>query len=249
MSVISHEVVEAEIRAGLAGPSEPPRSGRVDLRRRILVASDEAGIRSETTQALLGAGFDVVGQADNGRQAASLVSRLGPDLIVLDDTISTPGRIIGPADEPSDHDLKKTEAPYTQLTQKGTVEPITVGIDDPLVPIVLLTAPDQHDVATSRGNSVMAVVSKPVYDARLIPAVEIALARGADIRALRVHLAETTKLLTAHKSIERAKGLLMTRRGMTEAESRQWLEGAAAELKIAVNLVADTIIEQFSAAR
>jgi two-component system, response regulator PdtaR len=252
MSVISHEITIAGGRAADSDPSGRPTDGvgKVDPARRILVASDEASTRSVTTQALIGAGFDVVGQAGSRSQTTFMVSELGPDLLVLDATI-TGGDLSEPdlagriATGGNGSGRDRTAGDKSLAAMGFEAESATSG-GGGLVPVVLLTASERLRVTHPHGADVMAVVSKPIYVNKLVPAVEIALARGSDLQALRSRVAETAKLLATHKSIERAKGLLMTRRGMTEPESMHWLQSLSTDLRIPIGLVASTVIEQFS---
>jgi response regulator NasT len=200
--------------------------------RRILVASDEASARSDTTHALLSAGFDVVGQASTRSQTASLALQLDPDLIVLDSTI-------GHSDA-AEH--------VAEPARSVGIETSTPAKSAHLFPIVMLAAPGQAGTADFPDAVVLAVVTKPVYFTRLVPAVEIALARGADIRALHTRRAQASKRLADHKKVERAKGLLMKGRAMTEAESMRWLQDTAAELRLPLGDVADSVRTQFSGA-
>ncbi len=161
-------------------------------RLRILIADDEA-IRVMTLRTQLRAlGFDVVAEATNGREAVELAERYHPDLAILD--------------------IKMPEldgiAAAREITARGPI------------PVILLTAysePELVERATEAG--VFAYLVKPVSEEDLLPTILLARARFEEFRLLQKEVADLREALEARKVIERAKGILMKRLGISEAEA------------------------------
>ncbi|MDQ7800374.1 MAG: response regulator [Armatimonadota bacterium] len=161
-------------------------------RLRILIADDEA-IRVMTLRTQLRAlGFEVVAEATNGREAVELAERHHPDLAILD--------------------IKMPEldgiAAAREITARGPI------------PVILLTAysePELVERATEAG--VFAYLVKPVSEEDLLPTILLARARFEEFRLLQKEVADLREALEARKVIERAKGILMKRLGISEAEA------------------------------
>ncbi len=161
-------------------------------RLRILIADDEA-IRLMTLRTQLRAlGFEVVAEATTGRQAVELASRCEPDLAILD--------------------IKMPELDGIAAAREITAHrPI---------PVILLTAysePELVERATEAG--VFAYLVKPVSEEDLLPTILLARARFEEFRLLQQEVADLREALEARKVIERAKGILMKRLGISEAEA------------------------------
>ncbi len=161
-------------------------------RLRILIADDEA-IRVMTLRTQLRAlGFEVVAEATTGREAVELAARCEPDLAILD--------------------IKMPELDGIAAAREITAHrPI---------PVVLLTAysePELVERATEAG--VFAYLVKPVSEEDLLPTILLARARFEEFRLLQQEVADLREALEARKVIERAKGILMKRLGISEAEA------------------------------
>jgi response regulator NasT len=161
-------------------------------RLRILIADDEA-IRVMTLRTQLRAlGFEVVAEATTGREAVELAARSEPDLAILD--IRMP-----------------------ELDGIAAAREITAHRP---IPVVLLTAysePELVERATEAG--VFAYLVKPVSEEDLLPTILLARARFEEFRLLQQEVADLREALEARKVIERAKGILMKRLGISEAEA------------------------------
>ena len=185
--------------------------------RRAVVAEDEALIRMDVVESLREAGFDVVGEAGDGEQAVKLAMELKPDVVVMDVKM-----------------------------------PILDGISAAerisklhLAPVVLLTAFSQKElVERARDAGAMAYVVKPFSPADLLPAVEIAISRYAQITALESEVADLAERFETRKRVDRAKGLLMTKMGLTEPESFRWIQKTSMDRRLTMREVADAVIEQ-----
>ena len=186
-------------------------------RRRVVVAEDEAIIRLDVVEILTEAGFDVVGEAGDGEAAVRLVEESEPDLVVMD--VKMP-------------------------VMDGITAAERIGRSR-IAPVVLLTAFSQRElVDRAREAGAMAYVVKPFSAADLLPAVEIAISRFAEITALEDEVADLTERFETRKRVERAKGLLQTRMGLTEPEAFRWIQKTSMDRRLTMREVADAVLAQ-----
>ncbi|MGT2426977.1 ANTAR domain-containing response regulator [Amnibacterium kyonggiense] len=188
--------------------------------RRVVVAEDESLIRLDIVEILRDNGFDVVGEAGDGETAVQLATELRPDLVVMDVRM------------PQLDGIKAAE----RLTK------------DHIAPVVLLTAFSQKELveqATEAGA--LAYVVKPFTPADLLPAIEIALARYAQIVALESEVADMVERFETRKLVDRAKGLLNEKMGLSEPEAFRWIQKASMDRRLTMHDVAQAVIEQLSA--
>jgi response regulator NasT len=114
--------------------------------------------------------------------------------------------------------------------------------------VVLLTAFSQTElVERARDAGAMAYVVKPFTPADLLPAVEIAISRYSQIGALEAEVADLTERFETRKRVDRAKGLLMTKMGLSEPESFRWIQKTSMDRRLTMREVADAVIEQVGA--
>ncbi|GAB2570708.1 response regulator [Microlunatus antarcticus] len=180
------------------------------------MAEDEALIRLDLVEMLTEEGYDVVGQAGDGEAAVELTTQLRPDLVVMD--VKMP-----------------------KLDGISAAEKIAT---DRIAPVVMLTAFSQRDlVDRARAAGAMAYVVKPFGKADLIPAIEIARARFAEITAVEAEVTDLTERLESRKAVDRAKGMLQTGLGLTEPEAFRWIQKTAMDLRKSMREVADGVIE------
>jgi len=184
--------------------------------RRVVVAEDEALIRLDVVEMLREAGFDVVGEAGDGEEAVRLAHEHRPDLVVLD--------------------VKMPE-----LDGISAAERI---VEARIAPVVLLTAFSQRElVERARDAGAMAYVVKPFTSADLLPAVEVALARHAQITTLESEVADLAERFETRKAVDRAKGLLQQRLGLDEPEAFRWIQKTSMDRRLSMREVADAVIE------
>ena len=196
-----------------------PSAGRPA--RRAVVAEDEALIRMDVVETLTEAGFEVVGEAGDGERAVELATELRPDVVVMD-----------------------VKMPVLD----GISAAERIGKAH-LAPVVLLTAFSQTElVERARDAGAMAYVVKPFSPADLLPAVEIAISRYAQITALESEVADLAERFETRKRVDRAKGLLMTKMGLTEPESFRWIQKTSMDRRLTMREVADAVIEQVGGA-
>lgn len=185
-------------------------------RPRVLVAEDEALIRLDLVELLTGEGYDVVGEAGDGEEAVKLARELEPDLVVMD--VKMP-------------------------TMDGITAATTIA-EERIAPVVMLTAFSQRElVDRAREAGAMAYVVKPFDASDVVPAIELAMARYAEIRALDDEVADLEDRLASRKAVDQAKGLLQEGLGLSEAEAFRWIQKTAMDLRKSMREVAEGVID------
>jgi two-component system, response regulator PdtaR len=183
--------------------------------RRVLIAEDEALIRLDLKEMLEEEGYAVIGEAGDGAEAIQLAEELRPDLVILD--VKMP-RVDG---------IAAAEA----IAHKR------------IAPVVILTAFSQRDlVERARAAGAMAYLVKPFQKKDLLPTIEMAASRFAEIVALEVEVSGLTDRLETRKAVERAKGLLMTEHGMTEPQAFRWIQRTAMDRRTTMRDVAEKVL-------
>jgi response regulator NasT len=184
-------------------------------RRRVLIAEDEALIRLDLREMLIEEGYDVVGEAGDGETALRLAEQLRPDLVILD--IKMP-------------------------IMDGLTAAENIA-ESRLAPVVILTAFSQRDlVERARAAGAMAYLVKPFQKSDLVPAIEIAAARFAEMTALESEVASLADRLETRKLVERAKGALMTTYSMSEPQAFRWIQRTAMDHRMTMRDVAERIL-------
>ncbi len=179
---------------------------------KIVIADDESLIRMDLREALEGAGHEVVGEAADGREALTLAETLQPDVVLLD--VKMP-RMSG-------------------VVAAGKIK---------ASPCVILTAyKDARTVARARKSGAYTFLLKPYKEAELLAALEMAVARFEERRALERELAESRGKLEARKLIDRAKGLLMDRHGLKEGEAFRFLQKRSMDTRRSLVEVAKEVL-------
>jgi response regulator NasT len=183
---------------------------------RVVIAEDEALIRLDLAEMLAEEGYDVVGQAEDGEKAVALTEQLRPDLVILD--IKMP-RLDG---------LAAAERVAQQR----------------IAPVVILTAFSQRDlVDRAREAGAMAYLVKPFSKTDLVPAIEMAVSRFAELRQLEQEVADLGEQLATRKALDRAKGVLQQQLGLSEPEAFRWIQKTAMDLRLSMREVAEGVVE------
>lgn len=187
--------------------------------RRVVIAEDEAIIRLDVKEILEEEGYHVVGETGRGDQVVDLVRQSGPDLAILD--IKMPG-----------------------MDGLTAAKAITA---ENLCAVLILTAFSQADlVEKARDAGALAYLVKPFQKSDLIPAIEMALGRHDQLRALESEVADLQERLEARKTIDRAKGRLMDEQGLSEAEAFRLLQRQAMDSRRKIHEVASDVVGQVS---
>jgi two-component system, response regulator PdtaR len=183
--------------------------------KRVLVAEDEAIIRMDLAEMLGEAGYDVVGQAGDGEQAVELARSLRPDIVIMD--VKMP-------------------------VMDGLTAAEHIGAER-ICPVVMLTAFSQTElVERARDAGVMAYVVKPFTRSDVTPAIDIALSRWAELKALEDEVADLGERLETRKAVDRAKGVLMTKLKISEADAFRWIQKTAMDRRMGMREVADAVV-------
>jgi response regulator NasT len=186
--------------------------------RRVVIAEDEALIRLDLAEMLRDEGYQVVGEASDGQEAVDLAESLRPDLVIMD----------------------------VKMPRRDGIDAAAEIAAKRIAPIVILTAFSQRDlVEKARDAGAMAYLVKPFSISDLIPAIEVALSRFAEITELEREVADLGERLETRKLVERAKGLLQARHSMTEPEAFSWMQRAAMDRRTSMKRVAEVVLESF----
>lgn len=225
MSDIQPDAAPATSTADPAAPeaAPPPETGSLvpdpaqpgPKGTRILVAEDEALIRMDLAEMLGEAGYEVVGQASNGEQAVEMARELTPDLVIMDVKMPVMDGI-------------------TAAEEIGAAK---------ICPVVMLTAFSQTElVERARDAGVMAYIVKPFTAADLAPAIDIARSRWTEMKALESEIADLGERLETRKQVDRAKGILMKKLKISEADAFRWIQKTAMDRRLGMREVADAVI-------
>jgi AmiR/NasT family two-component response regulator len=183
---------------------------------RIVIAEDEALIRLDLKETLEEEGYEVVGAVGRGDEAVELVKELHPDLAILD--IKMPGM--------------DGIAAAREITGARRAA------------VLILTAFSQRDlVEQARDAGAFYYLVKPFQKSDLVPAIEVALGRFADLRAMEAEVEGTKERLETQRVVGRAKGLLMDRDKMSEADAFSFIQKTAMQHRAKMRAVAQQIID------
>jgi response regulator NasT len=182
---------------------------------RLVIADDESIIRMNLKETLVGLGYLVVGEAGDGMSAINLARELRPDLVVMD--------------------IKMPKLDGIQAAEILTQERIA--------PVLLLTAySDRELVDRARDAGVVAYLVKPFREADLLPAIEVAMARFVELRALDKQLGDMREAMETRKIVERAKGVLMETQGLSEPEAFRRIQQLSMNTRKPMKEIAQAII-------
>ena len=185
---------------------------------RVIVAEDEAIIRMDLIEMLREAGYNVIGEAANGREAISLARHLKPDLAILD----------------------------VKMPEIDGISAAELIVSEKLAAVLMLTAFSQRElVERARDAGAMAYLVKPFSISDLAPAIEMALGRYAQIQALEAEVGELGERLEARKLVDRAKGVLMANLGITEPEAFKWIQKAAMDQRSSMSAVSEGVLAHY----
>jgi two-component system, response regulator PdtaR len=184
-------------------------------RTRLIIADDESLIRMDLREMLTNLGYLVIGEASDGRSAVNLARELRPDIVIMD--IKMP-------------DMDGVEAAQV-LTQER------------LAPVLLLSAYSQQElIGRASQAGVAGYLVKPFRENDLAPAIEVALARFSEFRAMEQEVGNLQDALETRKAVERAKGILMDSQGLNETEAFRKIQKMSMNNRKPMRAVAEAII-------
>ncbi len=184
--------------------------------RRVVIAEDEALIRMDLAEMLAEQGYQVVGEAGDGARAVELAEEHRPDLVILDVKMPV---------------LDGIAAAERIAAQR-------------IAPVVILTAFSQRDlVERARDAGAMAYLVKPFSAGDLVPAIEMAVSRFAEVQALELEVADLQDRLETRKTVDRAKSVLQTQLGLSEPDAFRWIQKTAMDLRLSMREVSQGVVD------
>ncbi|MEK3936064.1 response regulator [Sporosarcina sp. FSL W7-1349] len=188
------------------------------MRKRILIAEDESLIRMDIRMMLEDAGYEVVAEAGDGDRAIELAFQHKPDLILMDIKM------------PKINGLQASQIIGKQLD----------------LPILIITAYSQKEfIEKAQLDNVVGYLVKPIAEANLIPAVEIALHQSAKTKRLKEEINTAKREVERRKLIERAKGILMEAEQLTESAAFKKMRDTSMSRQMTMESLANEIISTY----
>src|SRR5713226_5997893 len=185
---------------------------------RILIAEDETIIRLDLCDLLERAGFEVCAEARDGEEAVALAREHDPDVAIMD----------------------------VKMPHLDGIEAARRILEEKPIPIVMLTAYGQDELVSRAVEAgVFGYLVKPFREQDLLPAIRTARARHEELMAVREEAESLAEALAARKAIERAKGLLMEKEGLSEADAFARLRKASQVSGRPLKVVAEALITTF----
>jgi AmiR/NasT family two-component response regulator len=184
-------------------------------RTRVIIADDESLIRMDLREMLTNQGYLVVGEVADGRSAVNQARELRPDIVIMD----------------------------IKMPDMDGIEAAQILTEERIAPVVLLSAYSQRDlVQRAREAGVIAYLIKPYREEELAPAIEVALARFSEFKELEAQVSDLQIALETRKLVDRAKGILMDKQGLTEAEAFRKIQKMSMDNRKPMKDVAEAII-------
>lgn len=176
---------------------------------------DHLPSRTFLVRALKEKGFEVAGEGTSGKGALRLAKETAPDIILM---------AVG-------------------LSDMDGIRAAQVIMEESPFPVILLTSHyDAETIERTKGSGVMAYLIKPLREEELLPAIELAISRFTEFMSLREQNEDLRKTLEARKVIERAKGILMKRQGLSEAEAFALIQKKSMDTRKSMAEMAQAIV-------
>jgi two-component system, response regulator PdtaR len=184
-------------------------------RTRVIIADDESLIRMDLREMLTNQGYLVVGEVGDGRSAVNLARELRPDIVIMD----------------------------IKMPDMDGIEAAKIMTEERIAPVLLLSAYSQQElVQRARQAGVAGYLVKPFRESDLPPAIEVALARFSEFRAMEREVDTLQDALETRKSVDRAKGILMDTQGLSETEAFRKIQKMSMNNRKPMRAVAEAII-------
>jgi response regulator NasT len=184
-------------------------------RTRVIIADDESLIRIDLREMLTNQGYLVIGEAGDGRSTLNLARELRPDIVIMD----------------------------IKMPDMDGIEAATLLTNERIAPVLLLSAYSQQElIQRARQAGVAGYLVKPFRESDLAPAIEVALARFSEFRAMEREVGSLQEALETRKAVERAKGILMETQGLNETEAFRKIQKMSMNNRKPMRSVAEAII-------
>jgi response regulator NasT len=182
---------------------------------RIVIAEDEAIIRLDLRETLEEEGYEVVGDCGRGDEAVELVKEMTPDVVILD----------------------------IKMPVMTGLEAAKLITETKICPVVMLTAFSQREIIEqARDAGALAYLVKPFQKSDLVPAIELAIARFAEMQALSGEVAALGAQLEIRKLVDRAKGVLLDKYAMSENDAFTFIQKLAMTERVKMGEISQRII-------
>jgi len=184
-------------------------------RTRVIIADDESIIRMDLREMLTNLGYLVIGEVGDGRSAVNLARELRPDVVVMD----------------------------IKMPDMDGIDAAKVLTEERISPVLLLTAYSQQElIERAKDAGVVGYIVTPFRESDLAPAIEVAVSRFAEFRALEKEVGDLKLALETRKLVDRAKGILMDSQGLTEAEAFRKIQKMSMNTRKPMKEVSEAII-------
>ena len=189
---------------------------RASMKKRIVLADDDTITRLDLKESLEGAGYEVAGEADDGFDAIELCHKLNPDIVLLDIKM------------PMLDGLSAAKILYEEGAK---------------ICVVMLTAYSDENFVKKAGDfGVMGYIVKPVPENSLAPTIEIAWKRYNELLDAQKEIQKKERELKQRKTIERAKGIIMSKQNMDEKSAYAYMRKVSMNKLLSMDKVAEIII-------
>ncbi|ERL05711.1 ANTAR domain-containing response regulator [Mitsuokella sp. oral taxon 131] len=183
---------------------------------RLVIADNESLIRMDLREMLEEAGHEIVGEAMDGRKAVVLTRSHRPDLVIMD----------------------------IKMPQMDGIAAAKKMAEEKLAPVLLLTAFSQPEIVEkAKDSGVLGYLVKPVQEAQLFPAMEIARSRWQEMQDMEAELAGLRDTLEARKTLDRAKGILMAMHHLSEPEAYRRIQQYAMMKRKTLKEIAEAVVK------
>jgi AmiR/NasT family two-component response regulator len=184
-------------------------------RIRVVIADDESIVCMDLRELLTNLGYLVVGEAGDGKSAVNLARELRPDLVLMD----------------------------VKMPDMDGIEAARILTEERIAPVVLLTAFSQRElIDRAKESGVVGYLVKPIQEADLAPAIEVALSRFAEFRELEREVDDLQEQLETRKLVDRAKGILMDTQGLSESEAFRRIQKMSMNTRKSMKEIAQAVI-------
>ncbi|ANX13898.1 Fis family transcriptional regulator [Fictibacillus arsenicus] len=189
------------------------------MKPKIIVIEDEAILRMDLKEMLTDAGYDVIAEGDNGEKAIELAHQFKPDLMIMD----------------------------IKMPKMDGLKASRIIAKQSKTPILMLTAFSQKEfVEDAKKANVLGYLVKPISEANLVPAVEIALSQAQQRVQFEDELLQKDKKMNARKQIERAKGVLMKVKKLNEQAAYEKMRNFSMKQQVSLERTANAILKKYA---